>query len=273
MLRAWLLLAISAAALAGEACCAAKRAAALAEASEPPPFDASGRPRFISDPNVPEPSDWDAAEDGIWEANLVPNPAYEAPVTTAYATPSAWDQFLTEVRLALPWVVLGVVVTASLEAVQVSASHTHDATQAASPLAKPLAERQTRTTPHNPRRLWPPALLPTRETSHALSPLLSSCACAQLPMRTLAKLLTSAGPLGGALIGLATPLCSCGALPVAAGFVASGAPLGSVVAFLTASQSAGIDSAAITYGLLGPTAAACRHAHDASLTRQSYQPL
>lgn len=130
MLRAWLLLAISAAALAGEACCAAKRAAALAEASEPPPFDASGRPRFISDPNVPEPSDWDAAEDGIWEANLVPNPAYEAPVTTAYATPSAWDQFLTEVRLALPWVVLGVVVTASLEAVQVSASHTHDATHA-----------------------------------------------------------------------------------------------------------------------------------------------
>jgi uncharacterized membrane protein YraQ (UPF0718 family) len=35
-------------------------------------------------------------------------------------------------------------------------------------------------------------------------------------------------------------------------------PLSSVVAFLTASQSAGLDSAVITYGLLGPVAAICR---------------
>jgi uncharacterized membrane protein YraQ (UPF0718 family) len=57
-----------------------------------------------------------------------------------------------------------------------------------------------------------------------------------------------------AVLGLATPLCSCGALPVAAGFWNEGIPPKAVVAFLTASQSAGIDSAAITYGLLGPVA-------------------
>jgi hypothetical protein len=60
--------------------------------------------------------------------------------------------------------------------------------------------------------------------------------------------------LVAALLGLATPLCSCGALPVALGFWNEGIPPSAVVAFLTASQSAGIDSAAITYGLLGPTA-------------------
>ena len=63
---------------------------------------------------------------------------------------------------------------------------------------------------------------------------------------------------GGALLGIATPLCSCGALPVAAGFVSAGVPLPAVVAFLTASQSAGLDSAAITWGLLGPLATLCR---------------
>jgi uncharacterized membrane protein YraQ (UPF0718 family) len=47
----------------------------------------------------------------------------------------------------------------------------------------------------------------------------------------------------GALVGLATPLCSCGALPVAAGFVGGQVPLNVVVAFLTATQSAGLDSA------------------------------
>ena len=39
---------------------------------------------------------------------------------------------------------------------------------------------------------------------------------------------------------------------------AEGVPLGSVVAFLTAAQSSGLDSAAITYGLLGWRAALAR---------------
>jgi len=81
---------------------------------------------------------------------------------------------------------------------------------------------------------------------------------AQLPLDGLGALLQSAGPLTGALAGLATPLCSCGMLPVAAGLVSKGVPLDVVVAFLTASQSAGLDSAAITWGLLGCEAALCR---------------
>jgi len=66
------------------------------------------------------------------------------------------------------------------------------------------------------------------------------------------------GMVKAALLGLATPLCSCGSLPIAAGFVEGGIPLSAVVAFLTASQSAGIDSFFITYGLLGPVAAISR---------------
>lgn len=54
-----------------------------------------------------------------------------------------------------------------------------------------------------------------------------------------------------AVLGLATPLCSCGALPLCAGLIRTGVPLASAVTFLTASQSAGLDSAAITLGLLG----------------------
>jgi uncharacterized membrane protein YraQ (UPF0718 family) len=45
---------------------------------------------------------------------------------------------------------------------------------------------------------------------------------------------------------------------VAAGLVTKGVPLDVVVAFLSASQSAGLDSAAITWGLLGREAALCR---------------
>jgi len=52
-------------------------------------------------------------------------------------------------------------------------------------------------------------------------------------------------------VGLATPLCSCGALPLALGLSAAGSSPAAVVAFLTAAQSAGLDSVAITYGLLG----------------------
>ena len=61
-----------------------------------------------------------------------------------------------------------------------------------------------------------------------------------------------------AAVGLATPLCSCGAIPIAVGLHAAGASLPAVVAFLTASQGAGLDSAMITLGLLGTAAAALR---------------
>jgi uncharacterized membrane protein YraQ (UPF0718 family) len=82
-----------------------------------------------------------------------------------------------------------------------------------------------------------------------------------LPLDVLRSQLSGDGPFAAfkaAFIGLATPLCSCGSLPIASGFLEAGMPLSSVVAFLTASQSAGLDSAVITYGLLGPVAAICR---------------
>jgi len=82
-----------------------------------------------------------------------------------------------------------------------------------------------------------------------------------LPLELIRSHLNGEGVLSAfkaGILGLATPLCSCGSLPIAAGFIEHGVPLSSVVAFLTASQSAGLDSAVITYGLLGPTATACR---------------
>ena len=83
-------------------------------------------------------------------------------------------------------------------------------------------------------------------------------ASGMLSLGALGLRMRRAGPFQGSLLGLATPLCSCGSLPVAAGLLAGGAPLGAVVSFLTAAQSSGLDSAAVTWGLLGPTAALCR---------------
>jgi hypothetical protein len=83
--------------------------------------------------------------------------------------------------------------------------------------------------------------------------LVAALSVVPLPLDMLRRELSGGGPfslLKAGLIGLATPLCSCGSLPIAAGFVANGVPLASAVAFLTASQSAGLDSAFITYGLL-----------------------
>lgn len=91
--------------------------------------------------------------------------------------------------------------------------------------------------------------------------LVSVFAIIPLPIDLLRSQLSGEGLLSSVkagVLGLVTPLCSCGSLPIAAGLVDHGVPLSSVVAFLTASQSAGIDSAMITYGLLGPTAAASR---------------
>lgn len=81
---------------------------------------------------------------------------------------------------------------------------------------------------------------------------------AELPLDYLSKYLRTSGRVLAALVGLATPLCSCGALPVAIGLSRSGVSMAVVVAFLTASQSAGLDSAAITVGLLGWSATLCR---------------
>lgn len=51
--------------------------------------------------------------------------------------------------------------------------------------------------------------------------------------------------------GLATPLCSCGALPMALSLSAAGSAPAAVVSFLTAAQSAGLDSVVFTNGMMG----------------------
>ncbi|MBE9546257.1 MAG: permease, partial [Proteobacteria bacterium] len=53
------------------------------------------------------------------------------------------------------------------------------------------------------------------------------------------------------LFGIPLPLCSCGALPVAASLNKSGASKGATISFLIATPQVGADSFMITYSLLG----------------------
>lgn len=184
-------------------CCTKHLLPYVPDLDESPPDVYLNEPRMIPDPrpdNV-KPDYWDDDDDGLWEPDEIPNPAFawkpRLIPNPNYNPPLFLERLQLEINKAVPWVVLGVFVTVALEA-------------------------------------------------------------AQLSISSLKGVLLHAGPVGGALIGLATPLCSCGSLPVAAGFAAGGVPLRVVVAFLTATQSAGLDSAAITWGLLGPQAALCR---------------
>jgi uncharacterized membrane protein YraQ (UPF0718 family) len=195
--------------LAHDSCCKHKHAKRAKEfipdPHDSPPDEFNGQQREIRDPNAEQPSDWDEEDDGPWRAALVPNPSFEwKPKMIKNPNYVPGPTFLVklkgEVLEAIPWVTLGILMTALLDVTQ-------------------------------------------------------------LPLDKLRNHLSSTGPLSSlkaALIGLATPLCSCGVVPIAAGFVANGVPVAAVVAFLTASQSAGLDSAAITWGLLGPAAALCR---------------
>ncbi|WP_288364566.1 SO_0444 family Cu/Zn efflux transporter, partial [uncultured Spongiibacter sp.] len=55
-----------------------------------------------------------------------------------------------------------------------------------------------------------------------------------------------------ALFGAPMPLCSCGVLPVAMGLRRAGASKGATVSFLISTPETGVDSIALSYGLLGP---------------------
>ncbi|MCK6524137.1 permease [Myxococcota bacterium] len=55
----------------------------------------------------------------------------------------------------------------------------------------------------------------------------------------------------GALIGAPLPICACGALPLAAALRRQGAPAALVVAFLIATPQLGLETFAVTVGLLG----------------------
>ena len=82
-----------------------------------------------------------------------------------------------------------------------------------------------------------------------------------LPGGTIARHLgsrESALVLRAALLGRALPLCSCGVLPAAAGLRRQGASRSATVSFLISTPETGVDSIALTYGLLGPVMAIVR---------------
>ena len=60
------------------------------------------------------------------------------------------------------------------------------------------------------------------------------------------------------LFGVPLPLCSCGVIPVAASLHRHGASKGATTAFLLSTPQTGVDSIAVTYGLLGPFLAVVR---------------
>ena len=62
----------------------------------------------------------------------------------------------------------------------------------------------------------------------------------------------------GALIGAPLPICSCGVLPVAIGLSRGGASRGATASFLVATPETGVDSVALSFGMLGPFMAIAR---------------
>lgn len=61
-----------------------------------------------------------------------------------------------------------------------------------------------------------------------------------------------------ALFGAPIPLCSCGVLPAAAALRRKGAGRSSLMSFLISTPETGVDSIALTYGLMGPVMAVVR---------------
>jgi len=67
------------------------------------------------------------------------------------------------------------------------------------------------------------------------------------------------GPvLKAALLGVPLPLCSCGVIPVAASIRRHGASRAATTSFLLSTPQTGVDSIAVTYGMLGPVFAVFR---------------
>ncbi|CAK0765633.1 Permease [uncultured Gammaproteobacteria bacterium] len=84
---------------------------------------------------------------------------------------------------------------------------------------------------------------------------------AWLPAATLGRWLGGRGirpAVLAALIGAPLPLCSCGVLPAAVGLRRAGASREAVVSFLIATPETGLDSIALSYGILGPFFAIAR---------------
>ena len=84
---------------------------------------------------------------------------------------------------------------------------------------------------------------------------------AWLPMGALGRWLGGRGlrPVAlAALIGAPLPLCSCGILPAAVALRRAGASREAVTSFLIATPETGVDSIALSYGILGPFFAIAR---------------
>jgi uncharacterized membrane protein YraQ (UPF0718 family)/copper chaperone CopZ len=64
--------------------------------------------------------------------------------------------------------------------------------------------------------------------------------------------------LKASLLGVPLPLCSCGVIPVSASIYRHGASRAATTAFLLSTPQTGVDSIAVTYGLLGPVFAIYR---------------
>ncbi|MBK8802537.1 MAG: permease [Fibrobacteres bacterium] len=76
-----------------------------------------------------------------------------------------------------------------------------------------------------------------------------------VPAGWIAKTLAGTGPsavVKAALIGIPMPLCSCAVVPVAEHLRRDGAGKGATATFLATTPSTGVDSAAATWGMLGP---------------------
>ncbi len=74
--------------------------------------------------------------------------------------------------------------------------------------------------------------------------------------RILAGRRETAGSALAALLGVVTPFCSCSAVPLFIGFVASGVPLGVTFSFLVAAPMVNEVALVLLYGLFGPRIAA-----------------
>lgn len=82
-----------------------------------------------------------------------------------------------------------------------------------------------------------------------------------LPTDAIARHLGGERPrsvLLAALFGAPIPLCSCGVLPAAAALRRKGAGRSSLMSFLISTPETGVDSIALTYGLMGPVMAVVR---------------
>ena len=124
-----LILALAACAAAHESCCEKAAEAEpefIIDPDDAPPDVYEGEPRYVADPADTAPAAWDEDEDGPYERRLIENPRYAwAPreiENPRYRPPaSLGERYADEVRAAAPWVALGAIVAAVLDAAPVSA--------------------------------------------------------------------------------------------------------------------------------------------------------